>query len=130
MLTSGELRGIRDNSGRWRIDPADLPETPNETPKEVPEIETLRADLFAAREKIARLEGEAAGTAQLLAGERERREGAERDRDEWREVAGRLSRAAEASAQTPAPAPGASEVGGGLLGRLFRKKGHQRIARD
>ena len=126
MLTSGELRGVRDNSGRWRIDPADLPGKATEPPKETPEIETLRADLATARERIARLEGEAAGAAELLAGERERREGAERDRDEWREIANRLSRTAEA----PAPPRASSGTETGIFSRLFGKKRRQRIARD
>lgn len=126
MLAAGEIRGMRDNSGRWRIDPADLPETPKETPRETPEIETLRADLSAARERIARLEGEAAGAAELLAGERERREGAEKDRDDWREIANRLSRAAELTAEAPAPAPAPSKSGAGIFGRFFaRVRGRQ-----
>lgn len=126
MLAAGEIRGMRDNSGRWRIDPADLPETPKETPRETPEIDTLRADLSAARERIARLEGEAVGAAELLAGERGRRESAEKDRDEWREIANRLSRAAEA----PAPPRASSGTETGIFSRLFGKKRRQRIARD
>ena len=95
-LKSGELRGIRDNSGRWLIEPDDLDAWSRERSRVHDErvlntvqerlenkdferlnaeIQALRESLTAAREAVARAEGEgAANRARIddLTAERDR----------------------------------------------------------
>ena len=93
-LKAGRLRGFRDNRGRWRVDPealdawaAEQGTVPHmvqaiataEQPGAV--VQTLGPDLATEFAVLrVRLEGAEARAAEL-----------ERDRDHWRELAGRLS---------------------------------------
>lgn len=103
-LKSGDLRGIRDNSGAWRIAPPDLEawasarsgvqveqrahSVQEQNISELyAQLEQARAELANARELIARLEGAAGATAIRL-------EELSADRDAWRAQAERLAGAA------------------------------------
>lgn len=105
-LKWGELTAIRDNAGRWLIEPAAVDEwaakrasvhpvqavqrshSVQDNPQTVDDerLERLRADLAQSREAIARLEGEAAMNKERLAD-------LAADRDHWRMMAERLSQA-------------------------------------
>lgn len=100
-LKSGDLPGIRDNSGAWRIMSSDLDawkarrssvhieqrshtvhlHTRDENGEQ---LEQARSALAIAREQIARLEGQATAHAERLAD-------ALADRDAWRAQAQQLS---------------------------------------
>lgn len=129
-LKSGELRGIRDNSGRWLIEPDDLDAWSKErsrvhdervlnTAQERQEskdferlnaeIEALRESLAAAREALARSEGEATAN-------RERIDDLTADRDALRDA---LARAAGSHSETVRPLEGGSR---GLLSRFFKRR--------
>ena len=99
-LKSGELHGLRDNSGAWRIKRTDLdtwlvarasvqPERRSHNahaqhPDYHEHLEQARDELAKAREQIARLEGQAIAHAERLAD-------ALADRDAWRAQAQQLS---------------------------------------
>lgn len=100
-LKNAEIQAIRDNSGRWIITPEAVDAWKDDratvhtvqrsnsvhSAPEVAEneqIERLKADIAATREAMARLEGEAAMNKERLADL-----GA--DRDQWRQMAERLS---------------------------------------
>lgn len=103
-LKWGDLPAIRDNAGRWLIDPKAVDawaekratvqavhpvqrsHSVQDTPQAVDDerFERLRADLAQSREAVARLEGEAAMNKERLAD-------LAADRDHWRAMAERLS---------------------------------------
>lgn len=100
-LKAGELPGIRDNSGSWRLDPAEVDawsrhrasvhaeQRSHTAHAQVQDgldaqLEQVRTELVAAREQIARLEGQATAHGERLAD-------ALIDRDAWKALAERLS---------------------------------------
>lgn len=126
-LKWGELIAIRDNAGRWMIDPAAVDEwaekrtsvhpvqgvhrshSVQDAPQAVDDerLERLRADLAQSREAVARLEGEAAMNKERLAD-------LAADRDRWRAMAERLSQP-----EIVRPVGGGGR--GGFLSRLLSR---------
>ena len=130
-LKSGELRGIRDNSGRWLIEPDDLDawsrdrsrvheervlnavqkrQESKDFERLNAEIQALREGLAAAREALARAEGEGAANKARI-------EDLTADRDALRDA---LSRAAASQAEIVRPV---DRERGGVAGLWARLRG-------
>lgn len=117
-IADGHLTAQKGNSGAWKVDEDALRAWADgrmirDTSPPAPPPDPIIGEL---RERVARLEGEAAGRTAQLAAETGRREDAERDRDRWRE-------AAEAARTDLAAERARSEARTtGLLGRLLGRR--------
>ncbi|WP_423831457.1 helix-turn-helix domain-containing protein [Sulfitobacter pontiacus] len=95
-LKSGELRGIRDNIGHWRIDPDDLEQWSN-TVHAQPSVHTAHRDSEPPPSAVLAMEKMKAALERLEAAEHratvaeQRAETAEKDRDYWRDHAKELT---------------------------------------
>lgn len=110
-LQNGKISGLKDDSGAWGIDPAELhrvfPPVAHEPPA------TLTMKQSKTPEKVNETVGLERENQML----REALIEARQERDRWHQIAERLSIA------PPAPAPIPQKPAGGFWSRLFRKEG-------
>lgn len=108
-LQSGKISGLKDDSGAWSIDPAELHRVFPPVTHEPPETQIVKQSATPEKHnETGVLERE----NQML---REALIEARQERDRWHQIAERLSIA------PPTPAPIPQKPAGGFWSRLFRK---------
>lgn len=93
-LSSGELRGIRDNRNRWKIDADELStwlstRTDRSESGQSPSVTRMDTELADARQEIERLAGDVRERDARIEGLTVRLEDVQADRDHWRRLASR-----------------------------------------
>lgn len=108
-LKSGKISGLKDDSGTWTIDPAELHRVFPPVAYETPETRIMK------RSAIPEETGETAALERENQMLREALADARQERDRWHQIAERLSIA------PPAPAPDHPKPAAGFWSRLFGK---------